>query len=118
MGKMRMMIVGTALVSMVGLISWRDISRDPAVAPPVVQHEQAAAIPVVQHGQAQATLVVQDKQGQTTPGAEFFQLNAPTAEGECFSVDPPCGQANCRGLGGNYTCQNIDTCCCPFKACT
>ena len=106
MRKMRMMIVGTALISMVGLISWRDIPRDQAAAPPVVQHEQA-----------QKTPAAQVKQSQATPGMEVFQLNATTAEGECFDVNPPCGQANCRSLGPNYSCQNIDTCCCRFKAC-
>jgi hypothetical protein len=106
MRKMRMTIVGMALVSVVGLISWRAIPRDQAAATPLVQVEQALATPVVK-----------DLQGQTTPGGEAFELNAPTAEGECFEVNRPCGWDNCRSLGENYSCHNPDTCCCPFKAC-
>ena len=106
MRMMRVMIVATALVSVVGLIPWRAISRD-----------QAAATPVVQDKQAQASPRVEDLQGKTNPGMEAFQLNAPTREGECFEVNPPCGQQNCKGLGDNYYCQNIDTCCCRLKAC-
>jgi hypothetical protein len=95
MRQMRMMIVSMALVSVVGLISWRAISPD----------------------QAAATPVVQDEQGQATPGVEVFQLNAPTAEGECFEVDIPCGQQNCTSLGTGYSCSTIDRCCCPGKSC-
>lgn len=106
MRQMRMTIVGMALVFVVGLISWPAISRD-----------QAAAIPAVQHEPAQTAPVVQVEQVQATPGMEVFQLKSQTTEGECFDVDPPCGEANCRGLGSNYTCNAIDRCCCPFKAC-
>jgi hypothetical protein len=108
MRQMRVMIVSMALVSVVGLIPWRAISSD-----------QAAATPVVQDEQAQATPVVEDLQGQTTPGVEVFQLNPPTAEftGECFGVTPPCGWSNCTSLGSNYSCFNLDTCCCPGKMC-
>jgi hypothetical protein len=106
MRKMRTMIVGMALVSVVGLISWRDISLDQAAATPGVQDEQAAATPGVE-----------DLQGQATPGVEVFQLNAPTAESECFEVNHPCGWDNCRSLGEGYSCFNPDTCCCRFKAC-
>lgn len=106
MSKMRMMIVGMVLVSVVGLISWPAVSRD-----------QAAAIPVVQHEQTQAAPVAADPQGQTAPGMEAFQLKSQSTEGECFEVSPPCGQANCTSLGTNYACQAIDTCCCRLKAC-
>ena len=106
------MIVGMALVSVVGLISWRDISLD-----------QAAATPVIQDEQAQATPGVKDLQGQATPEVEVFQLNNSstvelTGEGECFEVTSPCGWQNCGSLGTNYSCFNLDTCCCPGKACT
>lgn len=109
MRTMRVMIVSMALVSVVGLISWRPISRDQAAAPPVVQDEQA-----------QATSAAEDLQGQTTPGVEVFQLNASPATqltGECFEVTPPCNENNCTGLGSNYSCHNLDTCCCPGKMC-
>ena len=52
----------------------------------------------------------------TIPGVGVFQLNAATAEGECFEVTS-CGWDNCRSLGENYSCFNPDTCCCPFKSC-
>ncbi len=106
MRKMRMMIVGMAFVSVVGLISWPAISRDRAAATPVGQAEQAQAAPVVA-----------DPQGQTAPGMEAFQLKAQTAESECFEVSNPCGFQNCRSLGDGYSCFNPDTCCCRFKAC-
>jgi hypothetical protein len=107
MRKMRTVIAGLALVSVVGLVSWRSISPD-----------QAAATPVVQDEQAQATPGVEDLQGQTTPGVEVFQLNAPSMEVECFEVDPPCGYSNCTSLGTGYSCWNpADWCCCPGKSC-
>lgn len=89
------MIVSLALVSVMGLISWRAI-------PP---------------GQAAVTPVVQDEQAQATPGVEVFQLNAPDAESECFEVDIPCGWGNCTSLGTGYSCWTIDRCCCPGKSC-
>ena len=109
MRKMRMMIVGMALVSVMGLIPWQAISRD-----------QAAATPLVQDEQAQATPGIEDLQGQTTPEVEVVQLNALTAEltgeGECFTANP-CGEHNCTGLGSNYSCFSTDTCCCPGRMC-
>lgn len=60
-----------------------------------------------------ATPVVQDEQAQATPVVEA------TAEltGECFEVNPPCGEQNCRSLGTNYDCRNSTTCCCALKSC-